>query len=333
MQPIAPEPWHAPQPPLGPAPAPPAQPRLEIRYLGTGGGLFFVALKNLFLTLVTLGIYLPWARTERRKYLWQNIEVGGQRLRYHGTGREVLIGYLKVAVVYLVLFILPLGVTALNAKVGLVLRIAGILAIFPLIPIAIYGSVRYRLSRTSLRGIRFGVAPSAKGYLLLYLQVMLFTFLTLGLYGPYGSNRLHQYLVSRYRFGSERFVYDGADMEFWKLSMRGLLLTIVTLGFYYSWFLASVARFHIVHTVFQGARGRLDMRGGDIFQLLIVAYFGTILTLGIGVPWVTTYVLQVVMSKITFEGVIDFARVEQGPIEGNAAADDLASALDIGLEV
>jgi uncharacterized membrane protein YjgN (DUF898 family) len=322
LQPAA-QPWQ---------PATP-QPRLEVRYLGTGGGLFFIALKNLFLTLVTLGIYLPWARTSRRTYLWENIEVGGQRLRYHGTGRELFIGYLKVAVVYIVLFLVPIGVTRINVAVGSALRIAGALAIIPLIPIAIYGSARYRLSRTSLRGVRFGVAPSAKGYLLLYLQMILLTVLTLGIYAPYGSNRLHKYLISRYRYGSQAFGYDGQDAAYWKVSMRGLLLTLVTFGFYYSWWIASVVRFHIGHTLFQGARGRFDMTGGEFFQLFIVAYFGTLCTLGIGIPWITTYVLQVVLSKISFEGPIDFALVEQRPVEGNAAADDLASALDIGLEV
>jgi uncharacterized membrane protein YjgN (DUF898 family) len=326
MQAIAPPTLQGPQPW-------PAQPRLDVRYVGTGSGLFFVAVKNLFLTLVTLGIYLPWARTERRKYLWQNIEVGGQRLRYHGTGREVMLGYLKVAVVYLLLFGVPIVVSQSHARVGMVLRIAGILAIFPLIPIAIYGSARYRLGRTSLRGVRFGVAPSATGYLLLYLQVMLLTVITLGLYGPYGSNRLHRYLVTRYRYGSEPFGYDGEDRDYWKVAMRGFLLTIVTFGVYYSWYIASIVRFHVGHTLFQGARGRFDMTGGEMFQVLIVAYFGTICTLGIGIPWVTTYALQVVLSKVSFEGAIDFARIEQRPVEGNAAADDLASALDVGLEV
>ena len=75
-QPAAPQPWS--NAPL---------PRLELRYVGTGGGLFFVVAKNLLLTLVTLGIYLPWARTERRKYLCQNIEVGGSgtQLGFVGT--------------------------------------------------------------------------------------------------------------------------------------------------------------------------------------------------------------------------------------------------------
>jgi len=321
-QPGAPQPWQI---------APP--PRLDLLYAGTGSGLFFVVAKNLLLTLVTLGIYLPWARTERRKYLCQNIEVGGQRLRYHGTGREVLLGYLKVAALYLLLFGVPWGVSAVYPMAGLVLRFVGIFALIPLIPIAIFGSVRYRLSRTSLRGVRFGLEAGARGYLLLYLKMMLFSVLTLGLYAPYGSNQLHRYLITRHRYGSEPFGYDGTDIEAWKISMRGFLLTIVTFGFYSSWYLASIQRFHIGHTTFQGARGRLDLRGGELFQIVMVSYFGTLLTLGIGLPWVTTYALQVILSKISFEGPVDFARIEQRAVTGSAAADDLASALDIGLEV
>jgi uncharacterized membrane protein YjgN (DUF898 family) len=331
MQATDPQPWQAGPPPQTYA----AAPRLEVRYLGTGSGLFFVAVKNLLLTLVTLGIYLPWARTERRKYIWQNIEVGGQRLRYHGTGREVLLGYLKVAVVYLALFGVPFAASQINAHVGMVLRVVGILGIIPLIPIAIFGATRYRLGRTSLRGVRFGVSstPGVKGYMALYFQVLLFTVLSLGIYGPYGSNRLHRYLLQQYRYGSEPFDYDGDDMAYWKLSMRGLLLTIVTFGFYQSWYVASLTRFHIGHTLFQGARGRFDMSGGEMFQLFIIAYFGILCTLGIGIPWVTTYVMQVIASKISFEGAIDFSRIAQRPVEGGAAGDDLASALDIGLEV
>src|SRR5688572_4329104 len=74
----------------------------NVRYAGTGSGLFLIFFKNLLLTIVTFGIYLPWARTERRKYLWQNLEFGGQRFRWHGTGRELFFGYLKVLGGYLV---------------------------------------------------------------------------------------------------------------------------------------------------------------------------------------------------------------------------------------
>src|SRR5690242_21404598 len=85
-------------------------------YFGTGFGLFTLVFKNLLLTVLTLGLYLPWARTERRKYLWQNIELDGHRLRYHGTGRELALGYLKVAVVYALFFLAPFLVMRVDRR-------------------------------------------------------------------------------------------------------------------------------------------------------------------------------------------------------------------------
>lgn len=312
--------------------APPI-PRLEVRYMGTGGGLFFVAIKNLLLTLITLGIYSPWARTERRKYLWQNVEVGGQRLRYHGTGAELFVGYLKVALVYGVLFGVPMVISMVNSIAGLIVQVLGFFAIVLLIPIAIYGSRRYRLSRTSLRGVRFGQDPGAKGFLRVYLVTFLLSAVSFGLYMPVGQNHLHEYLTSRSRYGSERFAYDGSDSDAWRIVFVGMLLSMVTLGIYYPWYMAEFARFRVSHTIFQGARGQLDLTGGDVWKILLVAVFGTIFSLGIAVPWITTYALRVVTAKISFNGQIDYARVEQRPVEGGAAADDLASALDVGIDL
>src|SRR5580765_4496356 len=80
---------------------------LRMAYRGTGGELFFIVIKNVFLTLITLGIYTPWARTAKRNFLWRQLEIGGQRLEYTGTGKELFIGYLKVLGAYIVLFGIP----------------------------------------------------------------------------------------------------------------------------------------------------------------------------------------------------------------------------------
>jgi uncharacterized membrane protein YjgN (DUF898 family) len=79
----------SPAPEKGSAQASGAAPRHRFAFRGEGLALFTLILKNMVLTLVTLGVYLPWAKTERRKYIWQNIEIVGHCLRYHGTGREL----------------------------------------------------------------------------------------------------------------------------------------------------------------------------------------------------------------------------------------------------
>jgi uncharacterized membrane protein YjgN (DUF898 family) len=289
--------------------------------------------KNLLLTLVTLGIYLPWARTERRKYLWQNVEFDGHRFRYHGTGKEMLLGYLKLALAYVALLVVPAVVSRVDRRVGMIVQLSSFVILLPLIPLAIYGSRRYLLGRTSLRNVRFGLEPGAAGYLKVFLLGALFTVLTLGLYAPIMGNNLRSYVTKRTRYGSAAFNYDGTGSAAFRIAFKGGSLSILTLGLYYPWFLAEMARFRWESTTFQGARGRLDLTGKDVFWLLVTSVFGTVLTLGLAFPWITTHVMRTIVSKISFEGELSYAEIGQRAVSGDAAADGLATALDVGLEV
>lgn len=84
-----------------------------LAYTGSGGRLFGIWLKNLFLMLITLTIYRAWAKTRIRKYLWANVQVDGDPLYYTGTGGELFRGYVKVALLFFIISILLLvGATA-----------------------------------------------------------------------------------------------------------------------------------------------------------------------------------------------------------------------------
>ncbi|HVU02405.1 MAG TPA: DUF898 family protein [Polyangiaceae bacterium] len=315
--------------------AEPAEDEIEHRvtYSGSGSVLFVLIFKNLLLTLLTLGIYLPWARTERRRYLWQNIAVGGHELRYHGTGTEMFLGYLKVLSGYLALVGLPLGIAKVDETVGRALQVAGLALLVLLLPIAIYGSRRYLLGRTSLRGIRFGLEPGVGGYWMKCALGTLLTVVTLGFYAPVMSNDIRRYIVDRSRYGTAPFGYDGTNAAVFRLAMRGSLLCLLTSGLYYPWFIASLARFRVQSAYIHGARGKLTLTGGDVLVLFLVGTLGTFLTFGLGFPWVATYVLRTLASRLSFVGPIEWSAIGQRAASGNAAGDDLANALDVGLEL
>lgn len=285
------------------------RPVLRVSYEGSGGTLFVLVFKNLLLTLVTLGIYLPWARTERRKYLWQNIDVGGHRLRYHGTGIELLKGYAKVLAGYVVFFGVPLAIQQVDKNIGLVVQGVFVLALLAVLPLVIWGSQRYRLSRTSLRNVRFGLDPESGAFFREFMKCGALVLLTFGIYGPIFRNRVHGFMMRRTRYGTEPFGYDGPNGEAFKITAFGMLLNAVTLGIYFPWYIARLARFRVEHTTFMGARGRLELTGGDVFLILLASTFGIVLTFGIAFPWITTYVMRTFASKISFVGDIDFTRV------------------------
>lgn len=325
-------------PPAGPpfAPRPEgggADPVLRLSYQGAGGDLFLLVLKNVFFTLITLGIYMPWARTTKRQFLWRQTEIGGHRLDYTGTGRELFVGYLKVLVGYLALVGLPQLIGRALPGLGKAMQLAGLLMVFYVLPFAIYWSRRYLLGRTRWRGIRFGLQGEARAFAKVFWKGSVLTVLTLGIYGPVLRNRLYGMLMRNTRFGSLAFSYEGPNRRAFAISIKGFVLSLLTLGIYYPWYAAELQRFRLAHTRFGGATGQFDLPGGLLFKVLLVNIFGNALTLGLAFPWTTTYTLRTILQRLTFAGPIDFAQITQQPQSGDAAGDMLAGALGVELGV
>jgi uncharacterized membrane protein YjgN (DUF898 family) len=306
--------------------------RHTFAFRGEGLALFTLILKNMLLTLVTLGIYLPWAKTERRKYIWQNIEIAGHRLRYHGTGRELFIGYAKVLAAYGAFLGLPILINWAAGKTpALIVQITLVLGVIAVVPYAIWGARRYLLSRTSWRGIHFRLDGSASHYAKVLVLGYLLTIVTLGFYAPIWLNRMYRVMTDATAIGTRHFEYRGDDKEAFRIGIKGFLLTLVTLGLYGFWYQASLLRFHLENTHFDGARGQTDLSGSDFLMLTCIQVFGITFSLGLAFPWVASYSLQYVLARVRFVGPIDYARIYQAASTGNATADGLADALDVGL--
>ena len=56
--------------------------------------IFLFVVVNVLLTIITLGIYLPWALMKCKRYLYANMEVNGQRFSYGITGGNVFVSCL-----------------------------------------------------------------------------------------------------------------------------------------------------------------------------------------------------------------------------------------------
>ena len=76
-----------------------------------------IALPNLLLTIVTLGIYRFWATTRERRYLWAHTRFVDERLEWTGKGMELFIGFVLV----MLLFFLPFSLIGIVSE-SLILR-------------------------------------------------------------------------------------------------------------------------------------------------------------------------------------------------------------------
>jgi uncharacterized membrane protein YjgN (DUF898 family) len=306
----------------------------RFRYHGEGGAFFLLLLKNVFLSLITLGIYTPWAKVARRRYIWGNVDFHGQRLSFTGTGAELFIGYLKVGLVLIVLYGPSFAAAAMKEfQLQQVLSLLAALVLLVIAPFAIYRSRAYILSRTRWRGIRLGLTGSAGPYMKAFIGGALLSGLTLGFYSPWMAVKLKKIMTDNTRLGSQPFAYDGKGGELFVIWIKGLLLSIVTLGIYMFWMQAAMQRYHFEHTTLGGARFRFNLTGGHLFKIMLVQVFGTTFTLGIAFPWIATWTIRSLLEVAALEGQVDFDQIVQRAGTESAAGDALADALDVGLGV
>lgn len=304
----------------------------KLEFKGNGKDFFGVVIVNWFLTIITLGIYYPWAKAKQLQFLYGATSLKGDSFSFHGTGKEMFKGFIKAIFIFLVLYgLLFLFLYLKFPLVGLLLFYLGFLAILPL---AIHGSYRYRMSRTSWRGIRFGYRGEKKELATNFFKWIFLTVITFGIYGSWMSINLRKYLLGNVRFGNIEFDYDGDGGDYFVLNLKGYFLTIFTLGIYLFWWQKDLFEYYIDNLSLNKDGKEIALNstvtGGGFFKLGIVNLLIIIFTLGLGYAWVVTRTLQYIFNNIELEGNIDLDSIQQ--TEENfkdATGEDISDFLDL----
>lgn len=139
--------------------------RHPIRFTGSGSEYFRIWVVNLLLMLVTLGLYYPWAKVRKLRYIYGNTVVAGHPLDFHGNPRQMLRGFLLVSVLMVLYSVAGQVSPTAGAIAGLIVAL--------LWPALLRASLQFRLANTSWRGLRFGFTGSLKDAYLVFLVPML----------------------------------------------------------------------------------------------------------------------------------------------------------------
>ena len=74
---------------------------IDVTWRGSPWSLTGLSFLNFLLSVVTLGIYSFWGKTEVRKRIWSSVRLNGEPLVYTGTGKELFLGFLIIFGVFL----------------------------------------------------------------------------------------------------------------------------------------------------------------------------------------------------------------------------------------
>jgi uncharacterized membrane protein YjgN (DUF898 family) len=210
------------------------RPRLLLSFNQRDASLLSFALKGTFLTVVTLGIYRFWYRTNLRRWYWRRTEIDGTGFEYRGTARELFIGFLIALAIILPLYFA--GTIAALVGGEIVGRIVTVLAGLVFVVLAQYGafrSRRYRLTRTVWRGIRFDQLGSAQTYALKSFGHLLILILSGGFTLPHMRRALERYRIENTRFGNLEGRFEpksSPQIRRWLIVWGGTLLISLIAG-------------------------------------------------------------------------------------------------------
>ena len=332
----------------------------SVEYVGTVGALFPIALMNLFLTIITLGIYRFWAKTNVRKYLWSQTHLDGEPFEYTGTGGELFMGFLIVFFI----FILPLmiGLGLLTNYYPMIAQY-GIFALYPffifLMGVALYRAQVYQMSRTQWRGIRGAQLPGSKAYGWLTLKYAVLYLITFGIIVPYVVCKMWNFMMNNKRLGSGVFKCNVSSKPLFKTWFICLGMIIVLIAGVSSFFLEaattnnttmflasyfiSLIGFIVIFSYFQ-AKSISHLISGLEFQSLkfefelgifeyitfsLVNVLLILFTLGFAAPFIVQRWVRLFAQKIKLKGQVDFSEISQAPETGPRFGEGLVEAFDM----
>lgn len=307
--------------------------KYALAFQGKGSDFFGVIIVNWLLTVVTLGFYYPWAKARRLQYLYGETSLEGDSFAFHGTGKEMFKGFIKAIVLFLVIFAILFAILYFTDTI-LLGPFLVYLIIIAILPLAIHGSYRYRMSRTSWRGIRFGYRGDRNELIKNFFKWIFFTIISIGIYSPWMVINLRKYLLSNVKFGDAKFEYNGDGSDYFILNLKGYFLSVFTLGIYFFWWQKELFDYYIDNLSLNKENEQIQFNstvtGGAFFKLAIINVLILIFTLGLGYAWVVTRTMNYIFSSIEIEGNIDLNTLTQ--TEENfkdATGEDISDFLDL----
>jgi uncharacterized membrane protein YjgN (DUF898 family) len=306
----------------------------SLAFYGTGSEYFKIFIVNTILTMLTFGLYYPWAKEKKLKYLYSKSTFDETPFVFSGTGKEMFKGFIKAIGILILIYILVVYMALKGYTTSAVLFFY--IVLLALIPVALHGAYKYRMAKTSWKGIRFGYTGVRKELIGMFLKGIFLTILTLGIYGSWFAINVRTYIISNIKAGDARFVYTGDGTDFFWMNFKGYLLTLLTLGIYMFWWQKDQFEFFVNNTRIEQGEDAVFLNstatGKGFAGLMIVNLLIIVCTLGLGYAWTVTRTLHFVMNNIEASGYYSFDQLVQSQLEySDATFEDMTELLDVGI--
>ena len=204
---------------------------MALSFTGGVGQLYGIMIVNYFLSLITLGIWAPWAKVRTMRYFFGHTEFLDHGLEFLATGKQLFVGRL-IAIIVLIALGLFEFVPFVGPALAVIIVIAGI-------PYVLNRSLGFKARFLAWRDVRFNWHGSYGNAILIFTILPLLSLITLGLAQPVAARALRKHYADNHAFGGADFSAD------------------LSLGSYYMALLKSVFFFIILTLLLGGPTGAL----------------------------------------------------------------------------
>ena len=323
---------------------------------GDGFEFFKIWIVNVFLTIITLGIYSPWALVRTRKYFYGNTKLMDASFNYHANPVSILIGRIIAVVIYAVF----VSLSTLNPIIAVVLTIV-LLAVMPWI---LNKSLRFHAYNSSYKNIRFNFKGSYEGALMAFIIWPIIGTISLYALMPIAIKKQHEYIARNSLYGRSYFSMALPIGAVYAVFFIGLLIVItgsvavyfLTSGLNLSllgpnpiaarifvaiyaavpiWLIYNfVAMTNLTYNNLGIKQNRFQstMTLGSYAGLIIVNLGLLIVTLGLALPWVKVRNAKYAARKLEFIASGDVQQFVQAETNDTTAlGGEIGAVFDIGI--
>ena len=286
----------------------------RFEFTGNAVEYFRIWIVNVFLTVITLGIYSAWAKVRRTRYLYSSTRLAGAPFEYLAEPLQILKGRL-IALGLLALYVV-------SGHVAPLLQVAEMLLFLGFLPWLVNRARAFSLRNTAYRNITFdfeGQYGEAAGVYLLWPVLL---GLSGGLLYPLYVWRRSKFAIANSRYGSQGFSFEVTPGPYFLayLKFAGLLVLLLVAAIFALGagaatlrgeagglgvggmvlgvaggiiaLLATLTYLHVAVTnltwssiEIAGMRTRCDLTTPAMFWIAFSSLVGIVLSFGLLIPW------------------------------------------------
>ncbi|CAB5137787.1 hypothetical protein D3OALGB2SA_4043 [Olavius algarvensis associated proteobacterium Delta 3] len=319
-------------------PVPPGENRYPFEFSGNAKEYFRIWIVNLFLTVITGGIYAAWAKVRTRRYLYASTRLAGHSFDYVASPTAILKGNL----------ILGFGLACyfLTRSYKPELMGAVVILAYIVLPFLVCKSLRFFARNSIYRNIRFRFAGSLKESYKTYFLFPILIPLTLGVIFPFWGYLKKKFFFGHLGYGTSDVDFDARPGVFYKYYALASILMIILVAtaifffmfvltgsaifagevggdgdrpsnvFFYIGFLmnglfllsasavqqfvyAKLNNYCFNHTRLGRVRFESSIRADELIWIRLTNIFAIIISVGLLIPWAKIRRTRYILSRIT----------------------------------